>query len=46
MIRFNPTKAAIKDSTIRISHNGFVSKVKVGLKITNGSSGWHTIAQL
>jgi hypothetical protein len=38
-------EAAIGDIIIRISHNGFVSKVKAWLGITNGSNGWHTITQ-
>jgi hypothetical protein len=44
MVGFNPAKVAITDITIKISHNGFVSRNKVWLKITNGSNGWHTIA--
>jgi hypothetical protein len=38
-------ETVIGDIIIRISHNGFVSKVKAWLRITNGSNGWHTITQ-
>jgi hypothetical protein len=46
MLGFNPIEAEIGDIAIRISHNGFTSRVTIWLKISNGSTRWHTIAQL
>ncbi len=46
MVGFNPIEVAIRDNVIRISRNGFVSRMKVWLKIIDGSNGWHSIAQL
>jgi hypothetical protein len=46
MVGFDPIETEIRDIAIKISHNGFTSRVAIYLKISNGSIGWHTIAQL
>jgi hypothetical protein len=46
VVGFDPTKAKIGDITKKISHNSFISRIKVWLKITNGPNGWHALAQL
>jgi hypothetical protein len=46
VVGFDPTKIKIEDIIMRISHIGFISKIKVWLKITNGPNGWHALAQL
>jgi hypothetical protein len=46
VVGFDPTEAKIKDVIMRISHNGFIFRIKVWLKITNGPNGWCALAQL
>jgi hypothetical protein len=46
MVGFDATDIENGDIAIKISHNGFTSKVMIWLRINNGPNGWHMVAQL
>jgi hypothetical protein len=46
VVGFNPTEAHVGDIAIKITHNGFVSKVRVWVKSHDGASGWYTSVEL
>jgi hypothetical protein len=46
VVGFDPAEVETEDITMKISHNGFIFRIKVWMKITNGPSRWHALAQL
>jgi len=46
MVGFNPTEAQVGNIAIKVTHNGCVSRVKVWVKLQDGTSGLYKSVEL
>jgi hypothetical protein len=46
VVGFNLTEAQVGNITVKVTHNGCVSRMRVWVKLQDGTSGWHQSAEL
>jgi hypothetical protein len=46
LMGINPNEAHIGDVAVKITHNGFYTRVQVWVKIRNGVGGWESTSDL
>jgi hypothetical protein len=46
VVGFNPTKAQVGDIAVKVTHNACVFRVRVWVKLEDGTSGWYKSAEL